>query len=155
MIKVVALVLILSQLNVMLHVLDFSWVLRLGSADDEPVLDSTWARQLPRLPWPGVPIYQTGPPPEIGPSPQIRQEALHFVDVGAAFINTSFMSFVSSYPRGAEFTYHLIEPNPRVVERYHAELQQLGVPMSQVPLLQCQLGVHKRLHHTCRFARSG
>ena len=44
----------------------------------------------------------------------LPQERLHFVDVGASYLNTSAAHFVRGYPRGHEFTVHLIEGNPRV-----------------------------------------
>ena len=44
----------------------------------------------------------------------LSQERLHFVDVGASYLNTSAAHFVRGYPRGHEFTVHLIEGNPRI-----------------------------------------
>ena len=108
---------------------------------------TAWADHLVgTVQWPGD-LSPAGPPAHA------PQAGLHYVDVGSAFINTSLLAFVASYPRGPEFNYHLIEPNPRVVRLYTRELEELGVPPAQVEVLQAAAWVTD--NHTLKSAGLG
>ena len=98
-------------------------------------------------------VQWPGNPSPVGPPADAPQAGLHYVDVGSAFINTSLLAFVASYPRGPEFNYYLIEPNPRVVQLYARELAELGVPPAQVEVLQAAAWVTD--NHTLESAGLG
>ena len=79
--------------------------------------------------WPGHP-GPDGPPAGTG------REALHYVDAGAGYLNSSLETFLASFPRARHFTYHLLEPSPHAVATYARELARLRVPAQQVEFAQ-------------------